>query len=330
MTESSGPISERRLETTSTPQSGFVFGTAQLGMEYGRVNFAGKPTEKAAVEMLRYAIAHGITAVDTARAYGDAERLIGEALTGHRRSQTRVITKLDISNIDKDASESEVRKSVDASVDASCRALRTDKLDTLLLHEWAHRHTWRGAAWRRVREHQVDGKVSFLGASVYYPHEALAALADPGIQDLQIPMNILDWRWRDFGRAVNRRSDVIVHARSALLQGILPHPPEIWPVVCDFNNAECAEKLRALTNKFRRKSVADLCLAYVRSLPWISGVVVGCETFDQLNQNLQLFSRPKLSSAEICELELTLPKAPEELLNPAKWKSFKQKAAYAS
>lgn len=327
MTESSGPISESCLKITTTSHGAFVVGTAQLGMEYGRINFAGKPTEKAAVEMLRYAIAHGIAAVDTARAYGDAERLIGEALTGHRRSQTHVITKLDLSNIDEEASESEVRKSVDASVDASCRALRTEKLDTLLLHDWVHRHTWRGAAWQRVREHQVEGKISLLGASVYYPHEALAALADPEIQHLQIPMNILDWRWRDFGRAVNQRSDVVVHARSALLQGVLAHPPEIWPVVRDFNNAECAKKLRGLTNKFGRKSVADLCLAYVRSLRWITGVVVGCDTLQQLEENLQLFSRPELSAEEIHELEHALPKAPEELLNPAKWK---QKAAYAS
>lgn len=327
MTESSG---QRCQKVTPTSHGSLVFGTAQLGMDYGRVNLAGKPTQRAAVEMLRYAIAHGVLALDTARTYGEAESLIGKALAGGRRLRTPVITKLDISNIDENASESEVRKSVDASVDASCRALRTEKLDTLLLHDWAHRHTWRGAAWRRLREHQSNGKASILGASVYYPREALAALADPGIQHLQIPMNILDWRWRDFGRAVNQRSDVVVHARSALLQGILAHPPEIWPVVRDFNNAECAAKLRALTKKFGRESVADLCLAYVRSLPWISSVVVGCETFDQLNQNLQLFSRPKLSPEEICELELTLPKAPEELLNPAKWKSFEQKAAYAS
>jgi aryl-alcohol dehydrogenase-like predicted oxidoreductase len=327
MTESCGPIPERCLETTPTPQSGFVFGTAQLGMDYGRVNFAGKPTEHVALEMLRYVVAHGVSALDTARAYGEAERLIGESLTGTWQSQTHVITKLDLSNIDEEASESEVRKSVDASVDASCRALRTEKLDTLLLHDWVHRHTWRGAAWQRVREHQVEGKISLLGASVYYPHEALAALADPEIQHLQIPMNILDWRWRDFGRAVNQRSDVVVHARSALLQGVLAHPPEIWPVVRDFNNAECAKKLRGLTNKFGRKSVADLCLAYVRSLRWITGVVVGCDTLQQLEENLQLFSRPELSAEEIHELEHALPKAPEELLNPAKWK---QKAAYAS
>jgi aryl-alcohol dehydrogenase-like predicted oxidoreductase len=330
MTEYREPISERCLETTPTSHDGFVFGTAQLGMNYGRVNRTGKPTEHAAIEMLRYAIAHGVTALDTARAYGEAERFIGKALIGTWQSQTHVITKLDLSAVGDDASDFEMRKSVDASVEASCRALRTNQLDALLLHDWAHHDRWRGVVWQRLREHQVDGKILVLGASVYYPHEALAALADPGIQHLQIPMNILDWRWKDFERAVNQRSDVVMHARSVLLQGILAQPPEIWPVVHDFNNAECAEKLQAFTKKFDRESVVDLCLAYVRSLPWITGVVVGCETLDQLKQNLQLFSRPKLSSEEIQKLEHALPKAPEELLNPSKWKLFEQKAAYAS
>jgi spore coat polysaccharide biosynthesis protein SpsF len=299
-------------------------------MNYGRLNRTGKPAKQSAVEIIRSAIAHGITALDTARAYGEAECLIGEALTRSSRSGIHVITKLDLSNVAERASDSEVRKSVDASVDASCRALRTKKLDTLLLHDWAHYDRWGGSARQRLREHQVGGNISVLGASVYYPREALAALADPAIQHLQIPMNVLDWRWKEIAQAVARRPDVVVHARSALLQGILAHPPDRWPTVPDFNNAQCAETLQAFTKKFRRESVPDLCLAYVRSLPWISRVVVGCETLDQLEQNLQLFSRPKLRSEEIRELENILPKAPEELLNPAKWDLFERKAAYAS
>ena len=325
-----GPISVLSPETTRTAHSEFVLGTAQLGMNYGRVNRAGKPTKETAVEMLRYAIAHGITTLDTACAYGEAESLIGEALTENWRSRTRVITKLDLSGVGEEASDSEVRKRVEASVDASSRALLTEKLDTLLLHGWAHYQMWHGAAWQRTREYQADGKISVLGASVYTPHEALAALANPAIQHLQIPMNVLDWRWKQIGPALTQRPDVVVHARSVLLQGILAHPADQWPLVAGFDNARCAKGLRALAEKVGRESVADLCLSYVRSLPWITSVVVGCETFDQLEHNLQLFSRPKLSSEEIHELEHTLPKAPEELLNPAKWNLVAERAAHAS
>jgi spore coat polysaccharide biosynthesis protein SpsF len=308
----------------------FVLGTAQLGMDYGRVNQTGRPSRGAAITMLRHAIEHGVTFLDTARAYGEAEWVIGEALAESWRSRTTVITKLDLSGVDEAAVASDVRARVDASIDESCCALRTKKLDTLLLHNWAHHDLCRGAAWLRLREHQAAGKISKLGASVYRPEEALAALADPAMQHLQIPTNILDRRWKPLEQAFAQRPDVIVHARSALLQGILAHPAVRWPMVLGFDAEGCVRKLRALADKFDRYGVADLCLAYVRSLPGITGVVVGCETIDQLEQNIELFARPMLSPEMIQELEDALCGAPEELLNPGKWDRIKEKVACAS
>src|SRR5579872_5168870 len=119
MKQCCGPISELCLETTPTAHSGFVLGTAQLGMNYGRVNRAGKPTQQIAIQMLRYAVAYGVTAIDTARSYGDAECVIGDALTGSWGSRTHVITKLDLSNVDENAPESELVRRVDASIAAS-------------------------------------------------------------------------------------------------------------------------------------------------------------------------------------------------------------------
>jgi aryl-alcohol dehydrogenase-like predicted oxidoreductase/spore coat polysaccharide biosynthesis protein SpsF (cytidylyltransferase family) len=319
-------------EISGTLHSQLVLGTAQLGMDYGRVNSVGKPSKQDAVAIVRHAIAHGVNVIDTARAYGKAETVVGEALTGSWWSRARIVTKLALTGVAEETHKSDVRLRVDASVDASCRALRSDSLDTVLLHNWAHHDLCYGAVWQRLREHQAEGRISILGASVYQPHEALAALADPTVQHLQIPMNILDWRWTPLlKRAIAERPDVIVHARSALLQGILVHPADRWPVIPGFNSADCARKLRAMAEKFGREDVADLCIAYVRSLPWITSVVVGCETLEQLEQNLRLFLRPKLKSEEVEELEYALPKAPEELLNPAKWHLFEEKmGAYAS
>src|SRR4051794_8710200 len=105
-----GSVSVPHTKATRSFHSEFVLGTAQLGMNYGLVNRAGKPTKQAAVEMLKYAIAHGVTALDTARAYGEAECLMGEALTGNSQSGIHVITKLELSGLGADASDSEVRK----------------------------------------------------------------------------------------------------------------------------------------------------------------------------------------------------------------------------
>lgn len=308
----------------------FVLGTAQLGMDYGRVNRTGKPTRQTSISMLRHAIARGVTFLDTARAYGEAEWLIGEALAENWRWQATVITKFDLTGLNEGAAASDVYARVDAGIEFSCRALGTQKLDTLLLHNWAHRDMWRGAAWQHLREHQAAGKISKLGASVYQPREALAALADTAIQHLQIPTNILDRRWKLLDQAFARRPDVIVHARSALLQGILAQPAVCWPSVPRFDAEGCVRKLRTLADTFERDGVADLCLAYVRSLPWIGGVVVGCETMAQVERNIELFARPTLHPDEIQELEDALPGAPEDLLNPGKWDLVDQMVVCAS
>lgn len=302
--------------------SQLTLGTVQLGMEYGIANRAGRPEKALAVAMVRSAVAHGVTALDTARTYGESEAVLGSALTGAWRSRVQVVTKLDtLKTISSDASAATVWAAVDASIDQSCNALGTKRLQTLLLHDWAHYSRWNGAVWRRLVELRNQGRIENLGASVYEPHEALVALRDSELKHLQIPMNVLDWRWKAEGvdRAIADRPDVIVHARSPLLQGLLAAGAEFWPGVGGFDASDCVERLRAAALYFHRAGVIDLGLAYVRSRPWITSVVVGCETMEQLSENLRLFRLPPLTAEEAEELEHRLAKAPDTLLNPSKW-----------
>ena len=113
---------------------------------------------------------------------------------------------------------------------------------------------------------------------------------------------------------------MIVHARSALLQGLLVNPAEFWPTSTSFNTSRCLREIRRLTIAFGREGSADLCLAYVRAQPWIHSVVVGAESLDQIDENLRLFCLPTLSAEQCSELEGSLPRAPETVLNPSRWK----------
>jgi len=312
--------------------SELTMGTVQLGMEYGIANRAGQPAHALAIGMVRQAIAHGVSALDTARAYGEAEEILGEALAGAWRSRVEVVTKLDpLDSLADDAEEGAVRAAVDASVQRSCEALRVARLETILLHRAEHYRAWGGAAWCRLLEMLDEGMIGKLGASVYDPEEALELLRDPAIRHLQIPMNVLDWRWKTSGvdRALADRPDVVVHARSALLQGLLAGSgaAALWPATGEYDVSSCLRRLRKLAEEFGRENVTDLCLAYVRAQSWITSVVVGCETLEQLNENLRLFCLPKLSAAQCAELEGALPKAPENLLNPSRWKLVHEPSA---
>jgi aryl-alcohol dehydrogenase-like predicted oxidoreductase/spore coat polysaccharide biosynthesis protein SpsF (cytidylyltransferase family) len=309
--------------------SALTLGTAQLGMQYGAVNDHGKPSVEQSVAMVRRALAHGVTAIDTARGYGTAEEVLGEALRGAWASRVEVVTKVDLVGLAVDASAAQVRARVDESIQRSMTALGLSRLAVVLLHNWHDHDAWKGAAWKRLLQLREAGSIAVLGASVYETNEALEALQDPAIEHLQLPMNVLDWRWEAAGvdRAAASRPDVMVHARSALLQGVLAHPAGRWPVVDDFSAAECSRTLAKLAEEFGRESVTDLCLAYLRSLAWVSSVVVGCETMDQLEENLRLCRTPKLSAEQSEHLRRVLPRAPENFLNPAKWKTTHEQSA---
>jgi aryl-alcohol dehydrogenase-like predicted oxidoreductase len=302
-------------------QSELTLGTAQLGMGYGIVNHTGKPSRPDAIGLIRHAIAHGVTHLDTARAYGDSEGILGAALIGAWRSRVEVVTKLDTLDwLPPNEKAQRVRAAVADSVARSCRELNTSRLATLLLHRWHHRTAWEGAAWQRLVELQSEGIIGSLGASVSHPQEALEALEDPGVQHLQLPMNVLDARWKANGvdKAVTVRADLVLHARSPFLQGILLHPSAAWPAT-DYDGEECVRELHRLVLRFERQGIADLCLAYLRAQSWISSIVVGCETLAQLRDNLDFMRGPRLTAEQSEEVEHSLPMAPDSLLNPTKW-----------
>lgn len=301
-----------------------ALGTVQLGVNYGVVNTSGRPSEDEAVEIVRTAIAHGVTELDTARGYGDSERVLGRALGGAWRSRVQVVTKLDpLTDTPSDATASEVSRAVRTSVAESCAKLGTPALETVLLHRWAHREAWGGAAWRTLLELRAEGALRALGASVYEPVEAREALADGDVVHVQLPYNLLDQRWEEHGvdRLARARPEVVIHARSALLQGLLAHGPERWPPIPGLDATKVRARLIELTSRFGRQSVAELCFAFVRGQDWITSVVVGCETVEQLTKNLDLFRRPRLSDAACDELRVMIPDVPARLLNPALWTS---------
>ncbi len=297
-----------------------VFGTVQLGLDYGAANKTGKPSRGAALKLVRRAADAGVTQFDTARAYGDSEERLGEALDG-RAAHT--ITKLSpLTDLSANATRDEIRAAVDASIAESLFALRRRRIDCLLLHRATHMTAFDGAIWERLLERLHDGTVLALGVSVQSPEEALAALACRDVKHLQMPFNLLDWRWRKAGvvEAIQRRWGVTVHARSVFLQGLLAaNDPAIWPRIENVDAAAVLKLVAGLAEEFGRESAADLCLAYARGQSFIDGVVIGLENEEQLDANLRLALKRPLGEAECIEVEKRVPRLPERLLNPAQW-----------
>src|SRR5450830_62940 len=171
--------------------SGIVsLGTVQIDTPYGIANSLGMPDDADVTEIFRVAIAHGVTDIDTARAYGVSERRIGRLGGAELRSRARIITKLDpLTRLGIDATRAEVLAAVDASVFQSCRELAVTTLDMLALHRWEHRFQFDGVIWERLQQLQQDGVIGQLGVSLSTPEEAIAALRDSSIKHIQLPCN---------------------------------------------------------------------------------------------------------------------------------------------
>lgn len=302
-------------------ESVISLGTVQLGLQYGIANQSGMPDALNATEIVRQAIEHGVSWIDTARGYGISEKRVGKALSSGWSSRTRLVTKLDpLAGIDEMYSTPCVKNAVKLSIFTSLNSLGISGLDVLLLHRWEHRTSNHGQIWETLLELKEQGLINELGASIYNPEEAMDALLDDNITHLQLPFNLLDQRWlkEDFQNALAKRKDVRIHVRSIFLQGLLVNDAKIWPDWDDEAHLRVAA-IKALRRQFSRKNRADLCMAYVLAQDWIDSIVIGVETLQQLDQNLRMSCENPLSDIECQVMVDQLSDTSERLLNPSQW-----------
>lgn len=109
----------------------YILGTAGLGGIWGKVN------PEQSVQTILEGLKMGITAIDTAPAYGDAEDFVGAALHRWQGPKPSISTKIgrlkgyasDVGNYDY------TRSGMETSLRKSLNILGVEVIDTLLLHE---------------------------------------------------------------------------------------------------------------------------------------------------------------------------------------------------
>ncbi len=305
-----------------------ILGTAQIGGPYGIANRTGMPSRREASALFDRAWDLGIRWLDTARSYGVSEARIGE----HRRSRPagrhfRIATKLSATLVPPDGRATGIGRRLIHSWAATRAALGRHRLDILMVHRARHLTQPAVRAFlETLRDHGLVGRV---GVSVQTVAELKAALTDPMVGQVQIPFNLLDDRWlsSDIQRAQARRPDIVIHARSLFLQGLLLLPDtDRWPAIPRVDPAQMAVRLDRAVIDTGRADRLDLCLAYARAQTWISGLVIGAETPDQLAGIADRFCRPPLDAEQVAVVRRRFGGLPTALLNPAMWPRYKPQA----
>ena len=122
-----------------------------IGQGTWRIDDAHRPM---AVAALRRGLGLGMTHIDTAEMYGDAENVVGEAIAG-RRDEVFLVSKVMPSNAS--------RAGTVAACEKSLARLHTDRLDCCLLH-WPGSYPLEDtfAGFERLRE---QGKILSWGLS---------------------------------------------------------------------------------------------------------------------------------------------------------------------
>eukprot|EP00941_MAST-03F_sp_MAST-3F-sp1_P005116 g5116.t1 len=280
------------------PLQRVCLGTAQIGLDsYGIANSKGMLSPSEVSEMLSKALQLGITELDTARAYGTAESRIGDFPD---RNKFTITTK--VKNLDKSLSTDRLKVGLSVSVSKSLSMLKTERIDTVLLHSYQMYKL----AFPQLQsvQNKIKTKVGKIGVSVYTPEEAIDCLSNPFVQHLQIPMNILDYRWREpkvVAAFAGRRKDVTVHARSIFLQGLIFLPAEKWPA---FDDIDAEKVVSALCKIAKERSMLQLAIAYANSCSsWIDKFVIGCDSVQQLIELGDAFREAQLHPLTEEEIE---------------------------
>ena len=206
-----------------------VLGTAQLGLDYGINNQSGQPTREQAISILDFAYQQGITAFDTAYAYGDAEMIIGEFLNSRGLGdQAKVITKLKPEILTGFSGNPQAL--IEANLKESLSRLKRDYVDGYLIHAPAS-YVRDDKLVGILSDFKKSGLVKNIGVSIYEAEDAIYAAKVKEIDYIQIPYNIFDQRLNktDFF-TIAKRNGVKIFARSPFLQGLFLMPDDQIPL----------------------------------------------------------------------------------------------------
>lgn len=302
------------LGRTGISVSRIALGTVELGLDYG-IAGAGdhrRPDEAAAAKLLNHALDIGVTFIDTARMYGEAEAIIGRAI-GHRRSEFVLASKVATPAAVRGA---EAREHVRREIEKSLAALGTDRIDLMYSHSATVDEIAQGDVYAALDEARQAGKVRAVGASTYGEAAPLAAIEHGGYDCIQVAYNLLDRALEAAVLPAAKAANIGVVARSVLLKGALTHRYAHLPeVLADLRAAAGqAQALAAAAGL----SLPEAAYRYVLAHPALSSALVGTARTEELTETAGWAASAPLPADLLAALrQITL--ADPRQLSPANW-----------
>lgn len=288
-----------------------AIGSANFGLEYGIANNK-KLSGEEVFKILESALDSDVWGIDTAKVYGDAERVIGRFFA-EKGKVFRVITKLP----EKEYSGPE---DVEREIYESLENMNIQSIDSVLVHSYRSYEKYGKIIVPVLSSLCKDRIIGSYGISVYHPDEALNLISN--IKDkvaIEFPMNLFDRRFLKDNVIERMKADGnLLLARSVFLQGLFFL--EEKSLKNGFERvADKIRIIRELSGEFNISS-AHMALLFVATNPLLDGVVLGVDSKEQLSNNLCCFEKENIESFDLVRSRLSeLETEDEDILLPYRW-----------
>jgi aryl-alcohol dehydrogenase-like predicted oxidoreductase len=311
-------MEQRPLGRTGADVSVVGLGTWQLGADWGDVD------DDTALEVLEVALDSGVTLLDTADVYGDgrSEERIRKALAP-RSDRPFVATKAGRRADPFEASQY-TRDNLRAWVDRSRRNLGVETLDLVQLHcpppaVYSDEHVY------DALDDLVDtGAIAAYGVSVETVAQGLTVLEHPGVQTIQVILNVFRRKPLEELLPAAGRHGVGILARVPLASGLLTgkydesttfpaddhrnfnRHGEAFDVGETFSGVpfevgvEAAREVAAIAGD---APTAAFALRWVIDQPGVTTVIPGARTVEQVRGNVAAAELPALTDSQLSDLE---------------------------
>lgn len=281
-----------------------ALGTAQFGLDYGVNNVKGKIPKKEVFEILKCSLCNGIDTLDTAYAYGDSERIIGE-FNRENGANFKVVSKLpscDLNEVEKLFAE-------------SLKRLNLDKIYGYLIHNFKS-FSKNTQTWNVLKQLRTQGIVEKIGFSLYYPEEIEYLLENKiQVNIVQVPFSIFDQRFSQILPQLKERN-IEVYVRSVFLQGLVFKSPDELRA----NFTKKKDKLLFLQSIAQEMNIplSAICINFALLNNYIEKVVVGVDGIEHLQEDIRALTHQN-AVENIYDKLIGLRENNESMILPTNW-----------
>jgi aryl-alcohol dehydrogenase-like predicted oxidoreductase len=288
----------RQLGRTGLRVSEIGYGAWGIGAS----NWVGAKEDES-VRALHRAIDLGVNFIDTARGYGESERIVGQVVRERSGDEVYVATKVPPKNrrwpAGLDPSETFPGDHIRASVEESLSVSGLEAFDVVQFHVWSDEWVGRGDWLETVAELKKEGKFRFFGVSIndYEPENALRLIESGEVDTVQVIYNAFSQQPEERLLPACEQHGVGVIVRVALDEGGLTGRITAGTTFPDgdFRNeyfrgdrpAQVEQRVGALVAELgiELDELPDTALRYVLDHPAVSTVIAGMRSVRNVERN---------------------------------------------